>query len=40
MEQSHSEKTKRIAKNTLMLCGGRLVGMVRAMGVLRVELND
>lgn len=40
MEQNHSENTKRIAKNTLMLCGGRLVGLVWTLGVLRVGLND
>ena len=37
MEQSHSENTKRIAKNTLMLYGRMLFSMVVSLYTLRVR---
>lgn len=39
MEQSHSENTKRIAKNTLMLYGRMLFSMVVSLYTSRVILN-
>ena len=39
MEQSHSENTKRIAKNTLMLYGRMLFSMVVSLYTSRVVLN-